>query len=69
MANKKDANHTGFPSVKGTICPVLPHFTGLIFKHILAKNMAEMANRGKTWQIEDVKSSRNVVKLRRFYYS
>lgn len=43
MANKQNTNHTGFPSVKGAICPVLPLYTERIFKHILPKNRAEMA--------------------------
>ena len=68
VANKKDTNHSGFPSSKGTNCPVLPLFTDFFFEHILAKKGAEIANRCKTWQIVFVKSSKNVVKLGKFYY-
>ena len=47
-ANKKHFNHIGFPSCKGTICPVLPHFTGFFFEHILSKIIGR---NGKSWQI------------------
>ena len=68
VANKKDTNHIGFPSSKGTICPVLPIFTGSIFEHILAKNRGEIANRGKMRQIADVIRSKIVVEIGVFYY-
>jgi hypothetical protein len=54
VANKKHFNHIGFPSCKGAICRVLPHFAQPVFRHILSKKSGknpEMrqieANRGR----------------------
>ncbi|MDE5977172.1 MAG: hypothetical protein K2G70_01725 [Turicibacter sp.] len=69
MTHKKYRNHVNFPSLNALICRVLARFARFTVSVKIVKNVTELANRGKTGQVDAVKSSKNVVGIGEFYYS
>ena len=59
MADKKYQNHVYLSSLNALICRVLARFARFVFSVAIVKNVTEMANRGKTGQVDAVKRSRN----------
>ena len=50
------------------ICRGLARFAWFVFFVEIVKNVTKMANRGKTWHIDSVNRSKNVVGIGGFYY-
>ena len=69
VAHEKYRNHVNFPSLNALICRVLARFARFGFFVGIVKNVTKLANRGKTGQVDAVKSSKNVVGIGGFYYS
>ena len=68
MANEKYRNHVNFPSCNALICRVLELLAEFDFFVGIVKNVTKLLNRGKTGQVDVVKSSKNVVGIEGFYY-
>lgn len=69
VADKKYRNHVYFPSYNALIFRVLARFAEFTLSMEIVKNVMETAHRGKTGQVDAVKSSKNVVGIGEFYYS
>ena len=60
--------HVYFPSWNALICRILARFARFGFFVQIVKNVTKLPNRGKTGQVDAVKSSKNVVGIGEFYY-